>query len=199
MEAGQDAIHEAGESGRCVAQTKGDLVKLEQLPTARAKRGLSLVLLRDRHLPVPTFEVQGGEPFSPMESVQEIVNTRQRVSILDGSCIKLTEVNAEAQTTVLFPYHHHWRGPWAVRGTDDITRQHLLYLCHLFPTNCRVLPPVGLAERRPMGLNRMLQQRSIPEIVFTLAEDVAILFKQLIELLLLEWREALWERWLAWI
>ena len=50
-----------------------------------------------------------------------------------------------------------------------------------------------------MGLNRMLQQRSIPEIVFTLAEDVMILFKQLIELLLLEWREALWERWLAWI
>ena len=50
-----------------------------------------------------------------------------------------------------------------------------------------------------MGLNRMLQQQSIPEIVFTLAEDVAILFKLLIELLLLERREALWERWLAWI
>ena len=69
MEAGQDAIHEAGEGGRCVAQTKGDLVKLEQLSTARAKRGLSLVLPRDGHLPVPTLKVQGGEPFSPMESV----------------------------------------------------------------------------------------------------------------------------------
>ena len=134
-----------------------------------------------------------------MESVQEIVDPGQGVSILDGSCVKLTEVNAEAQTTVLFPYHHHWRGPWAVQGTDDITRQHLLYLCHLLPTNCRVLPPVRLAERRPMGLDRMLQQRSIPEIVFTLAEDVAILFKQLIELLLLEQREALQEWWLAWL
>ena len=88
MEAGQDAIHEAGEGGRRIAQTKGDLVKFEQLPTARTKRGLSLVLLCDRHLPVPTFEVQGGEPFSPMESVQEIVNPGQRVSILDGSCVK---------------------------------------------------------------------------------------------------------------
>ena len=50
-----------------------------------------------------------------------------------------------------------------------------------------------------MGLDRMVQQRSIPEIVFTLAEDVVILFEQLIELLLLEQREALWEWWLAWL
>ena len=134
-----------------------------------------------------------------MESVQEIVNPGQRVSILDGSCVKLTEVNAETQTTVLFPYHHHWRGPSAVRGMDDIIGQHLLHLCHFFPTNCGVLPPVGLAEWRLMGLNRVLQQRSIPEVVFTLAEDVMVLFKQLVELLLLERREALWERWLAWI
>ena len=69
MEAGQDAVHEATEGGRCVAQTKGDLVKLEQLATARAKRGLGLVLFRDGHLPVPTLEVQGGERLGPMESV----------------------------------------------------------------------------------------------------------------------------------
>ena len=50
-----------------------------------------------------------------------------------------------------------------------------------------------------MGLDRILQQRSIPEIIFTLAEDVAILFEQFIELLLLERREALWEWWSAWL
>ena len=96
-----------------------------------------------------------------MESIQEVVDPGQRVSILDGSCVELTEVNTEPQTTVLFPYHHYWRGPWAVRGTDDVTRQHLLYLCHLLPANCGVLLPVELVERRPMGLNRMLQQQSI--------------------------------------
>ena len=80
---------------------------------------------------------------------------------------------------------------------DDVIGQHLLHLRHLFPANCGVLPPVGLAERRPMGLNRVLQQRNIPEVVFTLAEDILILFKQLVELLLLERREALWKRWLA--
>ena len=162
MEAGQDSIHEAGKGGRCVAQTKGDLVEFEQLSTARSKCGLRFVLFGDRHLPVSTFKVQSREPFSPMESIQEVINPGQKVSILDGSCIELTEVNTETQTTVLFPHYHHWGGPWAVRGTDDITRQHLLDLCHLLPENCGVLPPVGLAERRPMGLNPMLQQWGIP-------------------------------------
>ena len=69
MEAGQDAIHEAREGGRCFTQTKGDLIEFEQLPTARPKCSLGLVLLGDGHLLVPTLEVQGGEPFGPMESV----------------------------------------------------------------------------------------------------------------------------------
>ena len=103
MEAGQNAIHEAGEGGRGITQTKGDLVEFEQLSTARSKRGLSFVLFSDRHLPVPTFKVQSREPLSPMEGVQEIVDPGQRVSILDGSCVELTEVNTEPQTTVLLP------------------------------------------------------------------------------------------------
>ena len=119
------------------------------------------------------------------------------MSILDGSCVELTEVNTEAQTTVLFPHHHHWGGPWAVRGTDAITRHYLLYLCHLLPANCGVLPPVGLAERRPTGLNPMFQQWSITQVIVTLAEDVLELLEQLIDLLLLEGGEALREWWLA--
>ena len=132
-----------------------------------------------------------------MESIQEVINPGQRVSILDGSCIELTEVNTETQTTVFLPHHHHWRGPWAVRESNDIARQHLLNLCHFFPANCGVLLPVGLAERGPMGLNPMLQQGSITQVVVTLAEDVLELLKELIELLLLEQGEALWEWWLA--
>ena len=69
MEAGQDSIHEAREGGRSVTQTKGDLIKLEQLHAARSECDLRLVLLGDGHLPVPTLEVQGGEPFGPMEGV----------------------------------------------------------------------------------------------------------------------------------
>ena len=48
-----------------------------------------------------------------------------------------------------------------------------------------------------MGRNPMLQQWSITQVVVTLAEYVLELLKQLIELLLLEQGEALWEWWLA--
>ena len=73
MEAGEDAIHEAREGGRCVAKTEGDLAKLVQLPTAGTKRGLCFIIFSDGHLPVPALEVKGGEPSSPMESVEEVV------------------------------------------------------------------------------------------------------------------------------
>ena len=43
-----------------------------------------------------------------------------------------------------------------------------------------------------MGLNPMLQQRSITQAVIILTEDVPELLEQLVELLLLERGEALW-------
>ena len=91
-----------------------------------------------------------------MEGVEEVIYPRQWVSILDGSCVKLAEVHAKAQATVFFPYHHYWGSQWAVRGADDVAGQHLLNLRHLLPSNCGVLSAIGLAERRPMGLYRML-------------------------------------------
>ena len=73
VEASEDTIHEAREGGRCVAKTEWDLVKLVQLATAGTKRGLCFITLGDGHLPVPALEVEGGEPSSPMESVEEVV------------------------------------------------------------------------------------------------------------------------------
>ena len=73
MEAGEDAIHEAREGGRCVAKAEGDLVKFVQLSAAGLKRGLCFITFSDGHLPVPALEVEGGEPSSPMESVEEVV------------------------------------------------------------------------------------------------------------------------------
>ena len=59
VEAGEDAIHEAREGGRCVAKTEGDLIKLVQLATAGTKGGLCLITLRDGHLPILAFKVEG--------------------------------------------------------------------------------------------------------------------------------------------
>ena len=48
-----------------------------------------------------------------------------------------------------------------------------------------------------MGLDPMLQQRSITQVVITLTEDVLELLEQLSKLLLLERGEALWQWGLA--
>ena len=116
--------------------------------------------------------------------------------ILDGICVELTEVNIETQTTVFFLHHHHRRSPGTVGGADDVAGQHLLELRHLLPLNSRVLTPVRLAERRPVGLNCMFQQRSTAEVVLSLAEDIAELLEEAVQLLLLEQREMLWHGWL---
>ena len=73
MEASEDAIHEAREGGRCVAKTEGDLVKFVQPSAAGTKCSLCLITFSDGHLPVPTLEVESGEPSSPMECVEEVV------------------------------------------------------------------------------------------------------------------------------
>ena len=44
-----------------------------------------------------------------------------------------------------------------------------------------------------MGLDPMLQQRSITQVVIALTKDVLELLEQLIKLLLLEWGEAIWQ------
>ena len=115
-----------------------------------------------------------------MESVEEVVYPGQWVSVFDGSCVQLSKIDAKTQAIVLLPYHHHRRSPRTVGGADDVAVQHLLDLRHLLPSNSRVLSPIALAERGPMGLYRVLQQRSTPEIVFSSAENVAKLSKEVV-------------------
>ena len=139
VEAGEDAIHEAREGGRCVAKTEWDLVEFVQLATAGTKCGLCHITPSDGHLPVPAFEVEGGKPSSPMESVEEVVYPGQWVSVFDGSWVQLSKINTETQTTFLLPNHDHWRSPRTVGGADDVAGQHLLDQRRLLPSNSRVL------------------------------------------------------------
>ena len=99
--------------------------------------------------------------------------------IFDSSCIELTEVNTEAQTTVFFLYHNYRRRPGTVGGVDDVAGQHLLDLRHFLPSNSLVLSSIRLAERRPVGLNRVFQQQST-------AKYIAELLEEAVQLLLLE-------------
>ena len=55
VEAREDAVHEAGEGGGGVTESKRDLIKFVQLSTAGTKRRLLLIPLHDRDLPVSTL------------------------------------------------------------------------------------------------------------------------------------------------
>ena len=66
VETREDAIPEVGEGSGSVAETKWDLVELVQLPTGGTKCCFLLSLLHDQDLPVPTFQIQSGEPASPV-------------------------------------------------------------------------------------------------------------------------------------
>ena len=54
------------------------------------------------------------------------------MSVFDGSCVELTEVNTETQASVFFLCHYYRRRPGAVGGPDDAAGQLLLDLRHLF-------------------------------------------------------------------
>ena len=74
VQAREDAIHEAGEGSRSVAETKWDQVEFVQLPTASTKRCLRLIPLHDQDLLVPTLQIESGEPANPVKCVEEVVN-----------------------------------------------------------------------------------------------------------------------------
>ena len=107
VEHSQDSIHASGEGSRSVAEAKRYLIKFEQLAAARTEGSFLFILLLYGDLPIPAFKVEGGEPASTMQSVEEVVNVGNGVSVLNCGCIELPKVDAEPETTVL-PFHHDY-------------------------------------------------------------------------------------------
>ena len=107
VEPSQDSIHEAGEGSWSVAEAKRYGIKFKKLATACTEGSLLLILLLYGDLPVPAFQVKGREPASIMQSVEEVVDAGNGVSVLYGGRIELPKVDAESETTVLL-FHHDY-------------------------------------------------------------------------------------------
>ena len=108
VESSQDSIHEAGEGSRSVAEAKRYLIEFKKLGAARPEGRLFLILLLYGDLPVPAFQVEVGEPASTMQSVEEVIDAENGVSVLSGGRIEPPEVDAEPETTVLLFHHDYW-------------------------------------------------------------------------------------------
>ena len=108
VESSQDSIHEAGEGGRSVSEAKRYLIKLKKLAAACTEGSLLPILLLYGDLPVPTFQVKGGEPASTMQGIEEVVDAGNGVGVLDGGHIELPEIDSEPETPVLLFHHDYW-------------------------------------------------------------------------------------------
>ena len=69
---------------------------------------LLLILFLDGDLPLPAFQVEGGEPAGPVQSVEEFVDARDGVSVFHGGRVELPEVDTELQAAVLLFHHNGW-------------------------------------------------------------------------------------------
>ena len=113
-----------------------------------------------------------------MQSVEEVVDAGNGVSVLYGGRIELPKIDTEPEAAVLLFHHDDWRSPGTVGGTDDAARQYLLDLGHLLSANGWVLATTRLAKRGSLGLDGVLEQRSAAQVVFSLANDVAELLEE---------------------
>ena len=108
MESSQDSIHEAGEGSRSVAEAKRYLIKFKKLAAACTEGSLLLIPLLYGDLPVPASQVEGGEPASTKQSIEEVVDEGNGVGVFYGGRIELPEVDAEPETTVLLFHYDYW-------------------------------------------------------------------------------------------
>ena len=97
-----------GEGSGSVAEAKRYLIKFKKLAAADTEGHLFLILLLYGDLPVPAFQVEGGEPASTMQRVEEVVDAGNGVNVLYGGCTELPEVDAEPETTILLFHHDYW-------------------------------------------------------------------------------------------
>ena len=93
-----------------IAETERNLVEVVELTVTGRECGLMFVRFIDRHLPVPTLEIESGEP----AGIVEVFGARQGMGVLNYGYIKLTEVNTKVQPAILLSYHYHRGCPWAI-------------------------------------------------------------------------------------
>ena len=79
-------------------------------------------------------------------------------------------------------------------GADDAVRQHLLDLGHFFSQDRGVFTAIWLVEGWSLGFDGVLQQRGAAKIILPLADNIAEFLEEVLQLLLLDGRQVLWDR-----
>jgi hypothetical protein len=73
-----------------------------------AKRGLPLIPFLDLKMAVGRNKVNNSEDFAACNTIKEIVNKRNWITVLFGDGVEATKINTEAKITSLLPDEEHW-------------------------------------------------------------------------------------------
>lgn len=90
------------------------------------------VIFLDWDLPVDRFEIQSGEHIGSVQRLQGVISPWHWLSVFCSTMVQSLLVCAEARSHLFFSCHDFHFGPWALRGLDDTTPQHLVYLARFF-------------------------------------------------------------------
>ncbi|WZZ35469.1 hypothetical protein YC2023_018870 [Brassica napus] len=103
-------IHKLHERCRCVRQSKWHHHKLI-MPIACTEGRLPHISISYRNLVVSRCQVNFIEPRSSLQLVQQLVNTRKRILILDGHFVQTSIVDTKSETPIFLFHEQHWCSP----------------------------------------------------------------------------------------
>ncbi|KAM0023987.1 hypothetical protein Hdeb2414_s0022g00610551 [Helianthus debilis subsp. tardiflorus] len=122
-----NTIHEIHEHSGCVGQTKRHNHELV-MSIASAKSGFGNVLFEDSKLMITRTKIDFGETSSALKLIKEIVDTRKRVTILDGEFVELTIIDTHAKGTIFLFNEEHGSTPRRGTWTDETLLEEFLKL-----------------------------------------------------------------------
>ena len=87
------------EKGRGIGETeRHDCIFIKTVSSS--ERGLGNIFLLDLELVISGPQINLGEYFFPTELVEQIINPRKQIFVLDSDIIQLTVIHTHAETTI---------------------------------------------------------------------------------------------------
>ena len=120
-------MHEVHEGAGCVGETEGQHEELE-VTVACAERGLGHVLWVDANLVVAAAQVDLAEVLRALQTVEQFVDTRQRVAVLDGDVVQRTIVDAHAHGAILLLHEQDGCTEWRLARLNEASLGQFLEL-----------------------------------------------------------------------
>src|SRR5688572_13200776 len=89
--------------------------------------------LRNITFPHPQLVISGTKVYfreitRSLELIKQVINSRQRISVLDSHFIQLSIINTHSERTILLPYKQHRSTPWRDTRSNETLLKQILQL-----------------------------------------------------------------------